>query len=90
MYSLLPSGVGVSMTQEPFHGNPPHSDLDRSTALKLGLDKQVKKSRPPILLGAVSLSNGLSICSGSTLSKPRGEARGSRRVDLIHHLDKVL
>jgi radical SAM protein with 4Fe4S-binding SPASM domain len=42
--------------------------VDPSTALK---------PRPSNCLGAVRLSNG----SGSTLSRPRGEARGSRRVD---------
>ena len=36
-----------------------------------------KKTRPSICLGAVRLSNG----SGATLSMPRAEARGSRRVD---------
>ena len=36
-----------------------------------------KKTRPSISLGAVRLSNG----SGSTLSMPHAEARGSRRVD---------
>jgi len=49
-----------------------------------------KKTRPSICLGAVSpstllrtvsLSNGLSNGSGSTLSMPHAEARGSRRVD---------
>jgi len=52
-------------------------EVDPSTALKPRSEEWGKKTRPSISLGAVRLSNG----SGSTLSMPSAEARGSRRVD---------
>jgi len=51
--------------------------VDPSTASKPRSGERGKKSRPSISRGAVRLSNG----SGSTLSMPRAEAGGSRRVD---------
>jgi AcrR family transcriptional regulator len=51
--------------------------VDPSTASKPRSEERGKKSRPSVSLGAVRLSNG----SGSTLSMPRAEAGGSRRVD---------
>jgi len=52
MKPLLPLGVDASMTQEPFHGNPQHLyTLTLRPALELGLEKQVKKSRPRFCAG---------------------------------------
>jgi len=73
--------------------------IDPSTALKPRSEEQAKKSRPSISLGAVSpstslrtvsLPNGLSNGSGSTLSMPRAGARGSRRVDLARMRIKLI